>query len=363
MEVYTIMFIIAVIFSIVANIKNNKYKRIFFTILSFIPFIIVASIRYDVGTDYMYRNVPDFYKLLLGKDVGNLEILYKLIMKFCIFISKDYIVLFIVVSILMYTLIAISVGKNSKNILLSVIVFMVGSYYFQSLNLIRQYLGMAIMIFGYRYILDKKYIKWTICFILAVLIHTSCLIFIIVPFLNKKPIKLRYLVILSIFLIFLGKPILTFMFNFLEKFSSINIKKYRVYLLSEKGNLTLSSFLVEIFIYLYFYYIYFKNKDIGKEGNLLLNLQFLTVIFCLMNLYNSLFYRITSSFGIFQIFSIPYFWNFYHKDKINVKKTVITVNTIVCIFILCVMSVKMVYSNIINGNNEILPYKTIWERE
>ncbi|MCI8308740.1 MAG: EpsG family protein [Clostridia bacterium] len=366
MEVYTMAFIIACVFSVFASTKKNgKYKKLAYTLLAFLPFTIVAAIRYDVGTDYLFRNVPDYNKLVLGNDVSNLEPLFKLIIKTCIFFSKDYVILFVVTSIIMYTFIAITVNKNSKNILLSVIVFMVGSYYFQSLNLVRQFLGISIMFFAYRYMIDKKYIRWFICLFLATMLHTSCLIFIITLFFDKKVFKLIYLIIGIILIVLIGYPLFNKLLEVLGNSDNMNFYKYKAYLLWQDKGINFSSLIPEIVIYFYFYIIYYKKRDIlDKEGIYFINLQFFSVLLVLMTLYSSLFYRILLMFAVFQILSIPYFWSLCHHEKnINIKKTVITINTFICICVLGVMSLKMVYSSIIKGNGEVLPYKTIWERD
>lgn len=366
MEVYIIMFIIAVFFAILASKQPNKNKKLIYTLLAFLPIIIVSSIRYDVGTDYMYRNVPDYQNMVLGKDIENLEPLFKLIMKICIFFSKDYVILFVVTSIITYTLICITIYKNSKNILLSVLVFILGTYFFQSLNLIRQFIGIAIMFYAYRYILDKKYIKWFICLALATMIHTSCIIFIITLFFDKKVFKIQYLVILSVLMLLFGDTLLKAVLSILGKSTNLNIKKYQAYILFAERGLNLSSFIPELLIYLYFYAVYHDKKDeIGKEGTYFLNLQFFATLCVLMNIFNSLFYRILVMFAIFQILSIPYFWNLCRSSskKINLRKTVISINTLCCIFIMCILTTKMVYSHIIKGNADVLPYKTIWERD
>lgn len=367
MIVYSIMFLISVLFSFLAY-SNGKhyYRRMIYTIIAFLPFIIVASVRYDVGTDYMFRNVPDYQNMVLGNDVPNLEPLFKIIIRFCILFSKDYVILFVVTSIIMYTLFAITVGKYSKNIILSIIVFVFGTYYFKSLNLVRQFLGMSVMFFAYRYILDKKYIKWFICLVIATLLHTSCLLYIITLFFDKKVFKLRYLIILIVLILTIGYPALVGFLSILGKFGNANINKYYNYVVYGDRGMNYSEFIPEVLIFIYFYYIYCKKKDkMEKEGIFFINLQFVSILVALMNIYNSLFSRILVIFSFFQIISIPYFWSFYHDGKnITYKnKSIITVNTLCCICILGILLFKMFYTVIIKGNGEVLPYKTIWDRD
>ncbi len=367
MEVYTIMFIIGCIFAIFADIsKNSKYKKLVYTLLAFLPFILVASIRYDVGTDYMFRYAPDYQKMVLGNDVGNLEPLFKIIIKCCIFFSKDYSILFVVTASIMYLLIGITVYKNSKNILLSILVFFLGTYFFQSLNLVRQFLGMSVMFFAYKYIIDKKYLKWFVCLFVASMIHTSCLIFIITLFFSKKVFKVHWLIILVLLTCCIGYPMMKWVLFILGKSNNVNIQKYTNYISWNEKGLHLTAIVPEILIYIYYYIIYLNNKEkISREGTYLINSQFITIIFLFFNIYSSLFYRILLMFSFFQILSIPYFWNIYHLENNSIRytKNIITFNTICCITIIMILSLRMIYSSFIKNNNEILPYKTIWERE
>ena len=63
MIVYISMFIISIFLTIVSQKSKNRISKIIFQILAVLPFIIVSAIRYDVGTDYFVRYVPNVYFL------------------------------------------------------------------------------------------------------------------------------------------------------------------------------------------------------------------------------------------------------------------------------------------------------------
>ena len=92
-------------------------------------------------------------------------------------------------------------------------------------------------------------------------------------------------------------------------------------------------------------------------------MQFMSVICSLMNIYTSLFFRIKLIFSIFQIISISYFWNIHHKNEMKIRKSLINKNSFFGLFILVLLTTRMFYSNMIKGNEEVLPYKTIFERD
>ncbi len=370
MSIYILMFAYSVFFSFLAVKQKRRIAKIICTILASIPFILISAIRYDVGTDYLFRYVPDYLKIVAGNDVDNMEPLFKLLMKICIFISENYITLFIVTSTLIISLIMISIYKNSKNILLSVIIFVVGSFFFQSLNIVRQFIAVAILFFSYKYLFEKNKIYWIISLVMAFLIHTSSIIFIVAILLYKRVLSLKLLIISSIIIILVGLTILQFALHFLGNSDDVNIKKYYAYI-SMEGDLNFSSLIPEVAIYLYLYYRYLhakkNNVEIDNEGIFFINMQFLAVICTLMNMYSQLFFRITLIFSIFKILSIPYF---YQLRKMENEKKIEThrfdrekdyMNWILCAGVVLLLTARMGYTCIIKGADEVLPYKTIFE--
>ena len=104
MLVYIGMIIISLVFAILANKTKSKIRKIIYYIGICIPFIIVSGIRYDVGTDYMFRYVPNYISISEGKNVTSLEPIFLLIIKICLIFSNDYALLFIVTSTITITL-------------------------------------------------------------------------------------------------------------------------------------------------------------------------------------------------------------------------------------------------------------------
>ena len=66
-------------------VKDYRKKGLLF-LASSLPFIIVSSIRYDVGTDYMVRYFPDYIKIANGETIKNLEPLFYLLVKIYVFL-------------------------------------------------------------------------------------------------------------------------------------------------------------------------------------------------------------------------------------------------------------------------------------
>lgn len=378
MGIYITMIALAILFSYLFSKTDKKINKIIYSILSMLPFIIVSAIRYDVGTDYFFRYVPNYNTFVEGGTVNSLEILFRGLIKLCIFISDDYIILFAITAVIINSLIISTVFKFSKNVTLSIIIYFCASFYFESMNIVRQFISMSIIFASYKLLFKKKTILlWGICIIVATLFHTMSIVFAIAILLDKKVIDYKILAILVILIVLFGKPIVDSTVSLTANSTNVNIAKYARYL-ERTGDLPISSIMIEISIYIYIYLLYInalKNeKGIDKELMFFVNMQSVTLLFTVMNIHFDLFFRIASIFSIFKILSIPYF---YHINKecewkvFNLKRTFNNKflkvlqkwNLIFCICIIVGLSTKMIFSNVIKGAEEILPYKTIFSRE
>lgn len=80
-------------------------------------------------------------------------------------------------------------------------------------------------------------------------------------------------------------------------------------------------------------------------------IQTIDLIFIAMTSINILFLRISYMFGIFQIFSIPYYYEKYYKYH---KRNILIYIT------LFIMFTSFIWINIVNKVEEALPYQTVF---
>lgn len=369
MIVYVLMFSLSLLFALLFFETTNKKLKYIFAICSALPFFIVAAIRYDVGTDYLFRYVPNYISMVNGENIGSLEFLCRILIKICIFISKDYAIFFIATSAIIIGLIFKTIYKDSKHVILSIVIFLIGSFFFQSLNLVRQYISMAIIFSSYQLLLSdekKDKLLFAFCILCAFLFHTVSIVFIIMIFFTNKPIKTKWLLLTLFLLILLGDKIpvaITYLINIFKLDSFANIDKYIKYI-NIGGNLPLTTIVVETVVYLYLAKMYDmlkKDNEVDKRATFFLNCQSFVMLFTIMNIHINLFFRVALIFSIFQILSIPYFYNL-NKNKnfelfgFQLKKGVLMAT----IFVLVCFSGRMIYSNLIKKADEIVPYQTIF---
>ena len=374
MYIYIITFLITILLVWLAENKAKSRKnKIILLILAVVPMFFISAIRYNVGTDYEKRYVADYYTLLEGKNVGNLEIGFKAIDYLCLFFTKEPYLLFVITSLIILAIIFEVIYKKSSNRILSLIVFFLGGYFFATLNIIRQYISVAFILLGYQFLMSenkkKAYIGFVICAILAFFMHSSSIICFIIILLTKKNIMdARWVIPLSILILILNKNIMVILTPIIKN------TRFNVYLTGKftTGELSILQIVENLIIYLAMYFSYYfekkQGKELDKQGITLFNIQGLALLLTVSGVIHTLFIRMAIYFVAFQIISIPYFFSILQfntiTDKINkkLKKNLKTKTVEIIIYsgIVLGFSAMFIYTNILNNDNEVLPYKTIF---
>lgn len=374
MIVYILMLLISILFIYISQKQTKKWAKILCYIMAAMPFFIVSAFRYDVGTDYIKRYTYDYNRMLKGVNVPNLEILFKAIMYFCmIFTTKPY-MMFFITSALIVGLIMGTTFKKSQNKILSVCIFFLGGFFFDSLNIMRQYLAMSIVFFAYQFLIkDKKwYLLYALLVIIATLIHSSAIIMLVALLLTKKMlVNWKWVIPITILILILNENLMKIVGLVLQN------TRFAVYLTGKfaQGDVSFLFIAENLIIYLAMYYIYSKNKKLGNiqtQDILFLNIQALALIVMALGSCHMLFIRIALYFSIFQVISVPYYIQKMPEKEISENISKITKNKIkseklarnmkrivVTLVILC-FSFAFLRTNIMNNTNEVLPYRTIF---
>lgn len=376
MIVYLIGFIFTIMLVYISEYKvKSKKSKTVLRVIAVLPLLIISAIRYNVGTDYDKRYVQDYINLSNGIDVPNLEIGFKAIDYICLLFTKETFLLFIVTSIIILSIIFEVIYKKSTNKILSIIIFFFGGYFFGTLNLVRQYIAVALVMLGYQFFTSenkkKAYIGFIICAILAFLMHSSSIICFAILFFNKKNlVSIKWVIPVSIFVLILNQNIMKILTPIIEN------TRFNVYLIGKfaGGELSLltiiENFAVYIFMYSIYYYYKKNNKNIEKEGITYLNIQGLALLCTVAGVIHMQFLRIAIYFWIFQILSIPYYLEYVPYEKIadlietkfNKKISINTVKNAVYSIVIIGFIAIFIYTNVLNNDNGVIPYQTIFSK-
>ena len=377
MIVYILMLVLSILFLILEKKAKKRWIKILCCIMAVMPFFLFFSFRYDLGTDYTRRYVFDYNRTLQGVDVPNLEILFKGIMKFCMIFTEEPYLMFAITSAIIVGFILGTSFTKSQDKILSVCIFLLGGFFFDSLNIMRQYMAMSLIFFGYQFLLKSKrwYLAYIAIVIIATLIHSSAIIMLILVLLNKKMlVSWKWVLPVCVIIVLLNENLM----NILEFF--VQNTRFSVYLTGKLAQGEFSYLFVaeNLIIYLMMMYIYSKNKkldNIQTQDILFLNIQALALIVMVLGSTHMLFIRTALYFSIFQVISLP-----YYISKIPVKEVIkdlkkITRNkfkfsklekymkqVVTLVVILCFVF-AFTRTNILVNTNEVLPYKTIINKD
>ena len=202
------------------SLKKYNKNNLMFCVLIFIIFTVIQGCRANnVGTDTSkYVNIYNIIKNLpwssvILKEDFNLEIGFGLLMKILSSINLSARFFLIVVAMIINGALSYFVYKNSKNPLLSIIIFMGAEFFTLSFTALRQMLAVVIILNAYTFIKESKFKQAVFLIILASMFHTTALVFLPVVLFKKISVNKKFLIIFVTLLILvqiLGFPILEY---------------------------------------------------------------------------------------------------------------------------------------------------------
>ncbi len=202
-----------------------KKPTIFTTILIIlcvVPLIFTAGFRYEIGTDFnAYYKANEIFNGSIWKGLIHFkEPGITLIVKIISIFTTNGSAFIFVFSFLTIILSMRYITQNTNYYFFAILLYVFTGSWHGAFNGVRQYLAAMILTFSYRYILEKKFIKYAITVYVASLFHSSAIVMIVLYFIMRNKISLLNIVLLSI-----GTFILTK--NYDTIFSFIGIMKNR----------------------------------------------------------------------------------------------------------------------------------------
>lgn len=326
--------------------KNRTESIYLFFVFAFVSLIIgLRDISVGIDTkNYIYEY---YYKVQNGSIFNNsIEIVINIIAKIC---PTPQIFLFVVGAVTSM-LFAIFIFQNSENVWLSTIIFL-GMFFVQSMNLMREWLAIAIGINSLMFFKKNKYFIGSVILLVAILTHVTAISLIFIPLFlfikNKRKALYLTTFFCLLFVIFKNNIFNLVVFIFPKYYDYI----YSGYFVNE------SAFNIKdlIFIAIELYFIYFLLYESWKLPNekkqqFYANIAFLliaiTFSYCGQNI--SIFHRLVYYYSVYLIISLP---EVIEKSSL---KSIIVPLLIVAMFI-------MLYRSGISDNNGISEYLFFWQ--
>lgn len=226
---------------------GSRYKHKAIVGLSLIPPIIVAGLRYAVGTDYrtyvsIYENLSMLnQKEFLATNISGIEIGYYWLIKFSAGLYNDPKTMFILASALTIGFFYMGLKRFNPAHKAQIYFLYLMTIFPLTLNAVRQGIAMSICFFAFSYISEKKFKHYAFWLIAASLFHLSSIVLLPLYFINKlvktTSLKDQYISLAKILsaslVLFILLPLVG---SFFSSFSIFNRYAEYKYIVSEGKN-------------------------------------------------------------------------------------------------------------------------------
>lgn len=370
MVIYFLVFIISVFFSVLASKcfeNGNKNEGRFFSLIAILIPSIMAGLRASsVGTDTAKYVNNTFYAANLSSNIFdalnnmahiNVEIPYK-ILNYVVSVFTDNVnwIYFILSFItLLFTYLACYDNRSEKgNYSLAYFSFLL-LFFNRSLNLCRQSIAIAIILYSFKYVMDKKFTKCIFWCIIGCCFHNTAIMLILLYFLinfftGKASNKKKFLVLIgALFFVSQYQNIFLFLINDLKLLD----KRYLFYV-TDYADLGTNMIIIELLFILVLNIVFYLYKSrlskIDIKFDCYLFLLMLSFIIYLTGFYANYAFRISYYFYPFVIFMISDLVEYFKGQK---QKTLSFVLILTVLF-----SYSYLYYEY-NKFDETVPYKSI----
>lgn len=320
-------------FSEKQSIPNKVYedylkKDIFmYTIMAIILAVFVGlRVRYNDTTAYRhaYEIMPcDFSGISwsIGDNPGFNFI--NRCMKMLGFSTQDYLMFYAFITVLVYLWF---IRKYTKNIWLSIFLFMVSGSYTFTMAAIKQCVAVAFCMIATDRFLNKKRVVSILWILLACTFHPYSFMYFILPFLNFQPWTIKTYLMIGIWgVVGVG---LESMLGTIVDITSMMGEEYTVGSFSGDGVNIFRLLVVWVPVLVSFLARKELRRSEDKKYNLLINLTILRAEIMFIALFGTANYfaRLANYFCMFQLITLPYMFKFYNQRS----KRFLTVAMVIC---------------------------------
>lgn len=307
-------------------LQLNSRKDIFLNaLICSTPMLLYSALRYGVGVDYMYY--MGLFESPWRADAQRMPYLFKLLCNGMRSADLSFFWVIIITSCITIWLVFTAIEEDSPSCAASVFLYMAINFYFESMNVFRQGVAVAICVYSIRYIRQKRIIPFGICILLAAGFHKTAVVFSVAYLANfiHLPLSIQ---IMSILLLEPAKLMMNGLIMWVSR--ELGYEHYFFSKYYNTENVYLGLIICNVFVFFLFAIIYHlesKKEKMNIENNSMnvyLFLQYIATIVIIIGGLIPECHRIMYYFQWPSIVSIPYFLN-----KINRKTNRYALYTVV----------------------------------
>lgn len=188
---YLAIFIILCAFALFeqTNIAPKRKKLMY--IASFLMLMLTAGLRYETGGDWtsytdIFDTIEPIDRVLAGDNYYfewlKLEIGYRYLNSIVKFIAPNVQLLFFIVALIISSFIFKGINQYSPYPIMGAVIYFGILFFALDMIVLRQGLAVAIVFCGYKYIEEKRFLKFVLVCAVASLFHISALIGVVIYF-------------------------------------------------------------------------------------------------------------------------------------------------------------------------------------
>lgn len=357
MHIYIVVLIYIIILSIIMKQTKKPANSKVYLFLCFVPLTLIACLRNpSIGIDtQQFVNAFDKIIFLKPENFGLLRYEYGfsylcwIIGKIC---TNSQLLIFVTSLFVNYS-IARFISKNSENVYISVILYLIVNFYFSYMNIMRQALAISILLLGFEFLKEKKYVKYLLFVLIASFFHSSAILAVIFIFLRKFKFNRKFLItccLITIVSFIFGEEFFIFLSKISPRLADYSNSSFT----TENYFGSLLDFLVYALVFIFGIVILLKNDrcvfdDKDNKMNILIGIMGVATIFYVLVMKVIIFNRFTHYFSIFMIIWLP---NCIMRIKNTKNRFYIT--TILTVFFILYWLIIMIYRPNWYG---VIPYK------
>ena len=233
------------------------------------------------------------------------------------FLGGNFHTLLVIHALICISSVGYFIYKNSDCPWLSFTIFVSFSYYVYCFGILRQMMMIAILLFSFDRIKNKKNMQAFLLFLLAFTIHRTAIMFFAVFIVANFVLTEKWFKLYLLFCIIIGITgplyipyLIRIAFSIMGKTSYISKITGITY-----NNMTLLLFLIAILIYLFAKDSIFKNKT---RDNLLFSVYNISLVLSIASMYSDIFGRPNQMFYIMMIALIPNVIEMQNSTELNI---------------------------------------------
>lgn len=282
MCLYLLIFFIPVFFFLSTNPGRNQHSSFLFLLLLGLSLFVGFSDMFGGYDRYIYGEIFDnladvttrkgdysdsLYYYSYSSEVG-----YTFLNVLISFFTENRYIFILIITLIIYICLFISLRKYTENYPLAVVLFM-GLWFFFTFTYLRQVLAATIVWLSIQYVIERKFWKFLVVFLIGFSMHNSAIIFFPLYFIPLRKFSPKLIVGVMLFLLLLGlSPLPNSLFEVYE--SSSIVERHAEY--NASGDLRIP-YILEAFFFLYLILKSYKYIPADKSHVVLLNMA---LIFC-----------------------------------------------------------------------------------